>query len=238
MQYRNIRLGATGNVDERDAFNTDVVLTEEEIRILGCLVEKEATTPDYYPLTMNAVLAACNQKSSRDPIVSYDEDTVRDTLASLQETNLVHRIISSEGGRVQRFRHMFSETFALIPEHAAVLCVLMLRGPQTPGEIRQRTGRIFPFESLAEIEEALDALADRSKRPLVVKLARRPGTKEWRYAHLLGGAASEQTEETSFSAPSPAATPGLSQRVEILEQQVADLRRALDQLRADLGADS
>ncbi len=238
MQYRNIRLGVTGSSEDHDAFNTDVVLSAEEIRVLGCLVEKEATTPDYYPLTLNAIVAACNQKSSRNPIISFDEATVRDTLASLQETNLVHRITSSDGGRVKRFRRMFSQTFALIPEHAAVLCVLMLRGPQTPGEIRQRTGRIFPFESLADIEDALDALADRSTRPLVVKLARQPGTKEPRYAQLLGGAVSEQIEETSIATAAPAAPQALSQRVNALEKEVAELRQALDQLRSDLGADS
>lgn len=231
MQYRNIRLGPSADSNDRNARGADIVLNEQEVRVLACLVEKEAATPDYYPLTLNAAEAACNQKSNRDPIVCYDEQTVRDTLASLQEKNLIRRILNSKGGRVARYRHMFPQTFALTPEHAAVLCVLMLRGPQTAGEIRRRAERIFPFRSLADVEDALVSLTERSTRPLTAKLPRRPGNKEARYTHLLSGAAAAPSSD-------PAPPVSLMERVETLEQEVAAMQKTLAQLRSERGSAS
>ena len=170
MQYRTIRL-APGSQGGEDAagFDPQAVLSPEEIRVLGSLVEKENTTPDYYPMTLHALVAACNQKSSRDPVVSYTEDTVMTALDGLREKGLARVITSSEGGRVPRYRHLFSEAFSLNQPQAAGLCVLMLRGPQTVGEIRGRTNRIHNFASLAEVQETLDGLERRIPRPLVAR---------------------------------------------------------------------
>ena len=206
----------------------EVVLDEVEIRVLGCLVEKEKTTPDYYPLTRNALLSACNQKSSRDPVVSYNEQTVVASLESLRERGLVHLITTSDG-RVPRYRHVFSEALQLSRPQNAALCLLMLRGPQTIGEIRQRSARLYDFASLEEVEDTLKELASRPVQPLVVKLARQAGTKEPRYAQLLSGPAGEAAQ------PEPAPqepAPGDREQLQLLEAEVEKLRGQVEQLRA------
>ena len=149
------------------------LLTETEVRVLGSLVEKQLTTPEYYPMTLNALVAACNQKSNRDPVVSYDESTVTEALDSLRDKNLVYTFHGSTS-RVVKYKHMLPNVYELDSAETAVMDVLMLRGPQTVGEIRGRTDRLFDFSGLPEVQETLDKLARRDE-PLVVRLERQPG---------------------------------------------------------------
>ena len=153
-----------------------------EIRVLGCLIEKQRTTPDTYPLTLNALRLACNQSTNRDPVVDYDEETIRDALQRLWRKEWA-RLASGQGSRAVKYRQLVQETLGLGDDEISVLCVLMLRGPQTPGELKQRTERLHPFDTLADVEATLERLAERG---LVVRLERRPGQKEERYAQLLG----------------------------------------------------
>ena len=161
-------------------------LSETEARVVGCLVEKQLTTPEYYPLTLNALVAACNQKTNREPIVNYDEQTVERALESLREKNLVY-IFYGSSSRVPKYKHMLPSVYELDEREVAVVSVLMLRGAQTIGELNQRTSRLYEFSGLNEISETLDGLAKRDE-PLVVRLERQIGQKEARYAHLLSGA--------------------------------------------------
>ena len=154
-----------------------------EIRVLGCLIEKQRTTPDAYPLTLNSLRLACNQSTNREPVVDYDEETIRDALQRLWRKEWA-RLASGQGSRAVKYRQLVQETLGLADDEISVLCVLMLRGPQTPGELKQRTERLHPFAGLAEIEETLARLVERD---LAVRLERRPGQKEERYAQLLGG---------------------------------------------------
>lgn len=238
MQYRTVRMAPPSQRGtDATGFDPEVILSPEEIRVLGALVEKENTTPDYYPLTLNALVAACNQKSSRDPVVSYTDDTVQTALDALREKGLSRVITSSEGGRVPRYRHLFAEAFSLNQPQAAALCVLMLRGPQTVGEIRGRTNRIYDYASLAEVQETLDELAHRVPRPLVVQLARQAGTKEPRYAHLLSGTVEAETAvnpRTSVAPPEPAADQETGQRIANLESEVESLRAEVNELKQAL----
>jgi hypothetical protein len=206
-----------------------------EIRVLGCLLEKQRTTPDAYPLSLNALRAACNQSTNRDPVVDYDEATIREALARLGRRRWT-RLASGAGSRAAKYRHLLDETIGLGPDEQAILCVLMLRGSQTPGELKGRTERMHPFASLTEIEELLDRLGDRG---LVARLSRRPGQKEDRFAQRMGGdEEAEGAEEAppaagaSPPAPTPAASPDLAARVERLEREVAELRAELQSLRA------
>ncbi len=161
-------------------------LSETEARVVGCLVEKQLTTPEYYPLTLNALVAACNQKTNRDPVVNYDDQTVERALESLREKNLVY-VFYGSSSRVPKYKHMLPSVYELDEREVAVVSVLMLRGAQTIGELNQRTNRLYEFSGLNEINETLDGLAKRDE-PLVVKLERQIGQKEARYAHLLSGA--------------------------------------------------
>ena len=200
-----------------------------EIRVLGCLIEKQRTTPDVYPLSLNALSAACNQSTNRDPVVEYDEPTIRAALERLSRKGWA-RLASGRGSRAVKYR-LLDEALDLSDEALSLLCVLMLRGPQTPGELKARSERLRPF-SLDDVHRALDSLIERE---LVVRLPRRPGQKEERYAQLLGG---RPTEE-HVAAPRPDARPAepstvaaLAERVARLEEEVAALRRAL----ASIGA--
>lgn len=236
MQYRTVRMAPPSHPGADAAgFDPEVILSPEEVRVLGSLFEKENTTPDYYPLTLNALVAACNQKSSRDPVVSYSEETVQSALDTLREKGLSRVITSSEGGRVPRYRHLFAEAFSLNQPQAAAMCVLMLRGPQTVGEIRGRTNRIYEYASLAEVQETLDELAHRVPRTLVVQLARQAGTKEPRYAHLLSG---HVDVEPVVSLASPVAESALDQesgeRISKLESEVESLRAEVNELKQAL----
>jgi uncharacterized protein YceH (UPF0502 family) len=218
-----------------------MILNDVEVRVVGSLVEKQVTTPDYYPLTLNALVNACNQISNRDPVVKYDERTVEDAVDSLRTKNLVYIFYGAES-RVPKYKHMTREVYALSPQELAVMCVLMLRGPQTVGEIRGRTGRLYEFAELREVEETLDGLARRDE-PLVFKLPRQSGRKDARYTHLLSGqpefdeSAEEQTAHAA-SRPSSSTRAAEGERiarleaeVEALRGEVAELRRQLEEFR-------
>ncbi|MFN2500737.1 MAG: YceH family protein [Pyrinomonadaceae bacterium] len=203
-------------------------LTETEARILGSLVEKQLTTPEYYPLTLNALIAACNQKSNRKPVVSYDEKTVTDSLERLRDRNLVYVFYGSTS-RVPKYKHMLPSVYKLEPPETAVMCVLMLRGPQTLGEIRGRTDRLYEFSSLGEVQETLDSLSRRDD-PLVVKLERQPGHKEARFAHLLCGTVDVEAFAAAVTAHRSHGG-AESERIEKLEQEVESLRSELTAFR-------
>jgi uncharacterized protein YceH (UPF0502 family) len=195
-----------------------------EIRVLGCLIEKQRTTPDTYPLTLNALCLACNQATNRDPVVDYDEATIRDALQRLWRKEWA-RLASGQGSRSVKYRQLVQEKLGLADDEISVLAVLMLRGPQTPGELKQRADRLHPFGALAEVEETLERLI---ARELVVRLDRRPGQKEERYAQLLGG---EVDGSAQSDAPRPVlARDPLEERVAALEAEVAALRAALTDL--------
>jgi len=218
----------------------DFELNAMETRIIGSLGEKDLTTPDYYPMTMNALLNACNQKTNRDPVVNYNEDEVLDTLEDLRAKGLSTRITGG-GGRVPKHRHTLRETLKIDRKELSILCVLMLRGPQTVGEIRGRTGRMCEFEGLEDVEEVLDRLARREEGALVQRQPRQPGHKEARYAHLLSGQPAQQDEESvpvaepSQIVPARSATQ-LEDRVAELEKKVEELQSELNLMRGELEA--
>jgi len=206
-------------------------LSEIEVRILGALVEKESTTPEYYPLSLNALVNACNQKSNRDPVMTLDEESVRQALRSLSDQALVR----SAGGdsRVPKFEHRLNELYNFHRHEIAVLCVLLLRGPQTPGELRTRTERMYAFEDLEAVHSALHLLM-RREPPLVKILPRQPGTKESRYMHLLSGDTAPKEHAATEHIPE-AQTPSKNSqdgdRVAQLEAEIMELRRELNTLR-------
>ena len=198
-----------------------------EIRVLGCLIEKQRTTPDAYPLSLNSLRLACNQATNRDPVVDYDEPTIRQALDRLSRRGWT-RLASGPGSRAAKFRHLFAETVGVDGGEISVLAVLMLRGPQTPGELKGRTERLHRFSSLDEVDEALGRL---SERGLVVRLPRRPGQKEERYAQLLGGEPGEEP------APSRAFTVAEEDdRLAEVEAALQELRDEVAVLRAELGS--
>jgi uncharacterized protein YceH (UPF0502 family) len=205
-----------------------LILNETEVRVLGSLIEKQLTTPEYYPLTLNALVAACNQKSNRDPVVSYDENTVMAALDTLRDKNLVYTFHGSTS-RVVKYKHMFPNVFELDAAEVAVMAVLMLRGPQTVGEIRGRTDRLHEFSGLPEVQEALDKLAHRDE-PLIVRLERQVGQKDARYAHLLSG---EIDVASLPAARERTVTGGQSERVENLQAEIEALKDELAAFRAE-----
>jgi len=199
--------------------------------VLGSLIEKAITTPDYYPLSLNALTNACNQLTNREPVVSFDETTVVRAMDSLREKRLASVFTGAES-RVAKYKHAFTDALLLTPGEVGLLCVLMLRGPQTLAELRTRTERFQPYESTAEIEEALQALASRQPQPLVVKLPRLPGTKEPRYAHLLSGPIEITAPEKSLpSEPATLVVRAENERIARLEEEVAGLRREVAELK-------
>jgi uncharacterized protein len=207
-------------------------LDEAEARVLGALMEKEVATPEYYPLSLNALVNACNQKSNRDPVVSYDEDTVETALDGLREKGVAVRV-SGHDMRVPKHAHRLSEVMNLGRREAAVLCVLMLRGPQTAGELRGRTERLYPFDDLEAVDACLTRLMEWPPEPLVTKLPRQTGYKEQRYAHLLSGEPpAPQTPAVRETREDPVAR--LQSSVDVLESEVADLKRQLAELRRQL----
>lgn len=229
-------------------------LTSEEVRVLGCLVEKEALTPDVYPLTVNALVHACNQTSNRDPIVDYDDSTVLDALHQLRERELV-RVVHSTHNRAIKYRHVVDEAFSLDRRQVALVGVLLLRGPQTTAELRTRTERYCEFAGWQDVEQQLERLAGpdpdpdgRPRRdPLVVKLARQPGQKEPRYVHLLAGPADAGDIAPDGAAPQPrsvayagrpaataATATATADRVTALEEEVHQLHEELAELRTGL----
>jgi uncharacterized protein YceH (UPF0502 family) len=192
-----------------------------EIRVLGCLVEKQRTTPDVYPLSLNSLRLACNQTTNRDPVVEYDEAAIRSALERLSRKGWV-RLASGAGSRAAKYRHLLDDAIGVGAAEISILAVLMLRGPQTPGELKQRTERLHPFSSLDEVEAVLGGLIERD---LVVHLARRPGQKEARYAQLLGGDGEAPAVETEAAQPMHA--DDSADRLTALEQRVARLEDAL-----------
>ena len=202
-----------------------LLLNEVEARVLGSLVEKETSTPEYYPLSLHALTAACNQKSNREPVMSLDEDTVHAALESLRAKGLT---VDISGGdhRVHKYAHRLGEVFNFDRREQTLLCVLMLRGPQTVGELRGRSERLYDFDSLDDVESTLTRLSERTP-PLAKKLARRPGEKEARFAHLLSGDV-ESAEAPAL--PTPRSSP-LEARVAQLESDLADLKRQFEDFR-------
>jgi uncharacterized protein len=222
------------------------ILNAEACRVLGCLIEKAVTTPEYYPLTLNSLVAACNQKTNREPVTQYDEDDVLEALDELRDMGLALRV-DVAGSRVAKFRHRAESFFELKDEERAILCVLLLRGPQTAGEIRARTERLFSFRDLAQVEDSLRQMAkpaedDEEGRswPLLGALPRLPGRKEIRYQHTLGGplpdapeeGSLESDHETIFASAGPIpARQHLATELKELQKEVALLRSELDETR-------
>ena len=207
------------------------VLDPFEIRVLAVLAEKEALTPDNYPMSVNAIVNGCNQLSSRDPVMQLSEETVQDTLQRLIERRLVGSV-SAAGARVAKYEHRMRIKWTLEQDKVAVLTVLMLRGLQTAGEIRTRTGRLHEFKTVADVEATLQFLIDKYP-PLVARLERAPGTKEPRYGQLLGGEISVARDDSAFGA---ASAPAPSSRIGQLEEEVAALRGELEALKAQFEA--
>jgi uncharacterized protein YceH (UPF0502 family) len=207
------------------------VLSAEEIRVLGALMEKSKTTPDYYPMTINGLTAACNQKTSRKPVVQYDEDTVAQVLNSLKKRGLIS---TATGGSIRsiKYKHNFAIVFPVLPAEVAIICLLMLRGPQTPGELNTNSGRLHEFDSLEEVQAVLERLSS-AEMPFLVQLPRRPGQKEVRYAHLLAGAP-DMTEDDFDEELPPGKGINLEARVIKLETELAELKAAFDDLMKQL----
>jgi len=203
-------------------------LTETEVRVLGSLIEKDITTPEYYPLSLNALLNACNQKSNRDPVMQLDEDAVRDALEGLQQQRMAGPARGADS-RVTKYEQRLQEVFNFTRPEIAVLCVLLLRGPQTPGELRGRTERLHHFEALDDVQSALQKLMQRDP-PLAKVLPRQPGTKESRYAHLLAGDVVE-AEAAPVYAAAVERSPEDENRIAQLEEEVAALRREVGEVK-------
>jgi uncharacterized protein YceH (UPF0502 family) len=206
------------------------MFNEIEVRIIGCLIEKEITTPDYYPLTLNSLTNACNQKSNRFPVVSYDEATVENWLVELRKKGIV-QFLNTPGSRTVKYRHSFLEEFRLIPREAAILCELMLRGPETIGEIRAHARRMHHFGGPEEVEETLKGLMERDN-PLITRLQRQSGKKEERYMHLLSGMPQYPDKAQDASAENPGEG-GLTndERIDKLAKEVSYLKTELESLR-------
>jgi uncharacterized protein len=214
----------------------DVNLTDIETRVLGSLIEKDITTPDYYPLSLNALVNACNQKNNRDPVMTLDEPAVRDALSSLQEKRMAGPA-SGADSRVTKFEHRLQEVFNFDRREIAVVCVLLLRGAQTPGELRGRTERMYHFDALEDVVATLDRLAQREP-PLACVLPRQPGTKESRYMHLFSGEPPEYDAGAAaqMHAAVVAAGPSTGDRITALEEEVAQLRQQLAEVQQQLAA--
>lgn len=207
------------------------ILSPVEARVLGSLVEKQITTPDYYPLSLNALVNACNQLTNREPVMTLDDQAVVRALDGLREKRLATLFAGAEA-RVAKYKHTLTEAVLLTPAEVALLCVLMLRGPQTLAELRTRAERLFTFDSLSEVEETLQGLAARQPQPLAIKLPRQPGTKEPRYAHLLSGLVEAAAPEAAVRAePATLAVRAENERIAKLEEETVALRRELAELK-------
>jgi hypothetical protein len=215
----------------------NIELSPIEARIIGCLIEKQITTPDQYPLSLNALVSACNQKSNRDPVLSADEAAIQTTLDHLIRKHLVIEK-SGFGSRVPKYQHRFCNTefepLKFTPQELAIVCELLVRGPQTPGELRTRAARMASFSEVGQVETALESLSSRADGPFVVRLSREPGRRDSRYAHLFSGAVviPALTEE-SIAGPSVASAPAPS-RLERLEEEVRQLKEELTHIKARL----
>lgn len=199
------------------------VLSAIELRVLGSLIEKSRTTPDYYPMTLNSLTAACNQKTSRFPVTEYSESEIQNTLNQLKAQSLVATAIGS-GSRVIKYKHNFNTVFDIEPEEIAILCLLILRGPQTPGELNTNSARLYEFRSLEQVHVVLTKL-QQGNPPFVVELAKRPGQKETRFAHLLGGEI--VLENTDLTEATPKVSHDHESRISALEKEVAELKEMI-----------
>jgi len=218
----------------------NIELSPIEARVIGCFIEKQITAPDQYPLSLNALVNACNQKSNRDPVTTLDEDAVRQALHGLNQLGLARS--AATDGRVAKFEHRANEVFNFHRHELALICVLLLRGPQTPGELRTRTDRLYQFDDLDSVHSALNLLMKREP-PLVKVLPRQPGTKESRFAHLLSGdvkaptevhESTSQTESPDFSTGTEIKSQSSEARISQLEEEVAILRSELADLKQQL----
>ncbi len=206
-------------------------LSAAEVRVLGSLVEKAVTTPDYYPLSLGALTNACNQLTNREPVVAFEEGEVVRALDGLREKGLASVFHGAES-RVPKYKHALTDRFLFTPAEVAVLCVLMLRGPQTIGELRTRSERLHPFDTLTEVEETLHALSSRTPQPLVAKLPRQPGTKESRYTQLFSGPVEAGVSDRTLPAePATVAVRAESERLAKMETDLAAMRGEIEQLR-------
>ena len=204
-------------------------LSAEDQRVLGSLVEKSRTTPEYYPMTLNSIMTACNQKLSRNPVVQYEEETIMLTIDTLRKKGLI-ATVTGAGSRAIKYKHNFAIAFPLVPAEIAVICLLLLRGPLTPGEINNNAGRLYNFESLDEVQAVLDKLLQ-NEPPFVSLMAKRAGQKEQRFIHLLGESAAQGLEQKTVTA-----TPSeLGVRILALEEEVACLKKNLVKLMKELG---
>jgi uncharacterized protein YceH (UPF0502 family) len=206
------------------------ILSEIEVRVLGALVEKQVTTPEYYPLTLNALTLACNQKNNRHPVTSYSETEVAQGLETLREKNLTY-VFHGSTSRVPKYKHVMPEVMHLSPPETAVMCVLMLRGPQTIGELRGHGGRLHTFTSLEEVDSTVNALITHDPDPMVVRLPRQPGQKEARFAHLLSGAPAEEVASEAQAARPVSSRQSDRDRIEQLEQTVTALNDEVQNLK-------
>ena len=216
--------------------NEPIVLTSAQARVLGCLIEKEVTTPDYYPLSLNALMNACNQRSNREPVMDLDEETVRQALHALQDLRLAGPAHGADS-RVTKYEHWLGEKFNFSRAETALICVLLLRGPQTPGELRGRTERMHRFEEIGDVIAGLQKLMEREP-PLVTVLARQPGSREARYAHLLSGPVDSALAGQPYapgaayaSGPAAPMDAGQEERIAQLESTVAELQKEVSDLR-------
>ena len=207
------------------------VLSAEQIRVLGALMEKCKTTPDYYPMTLNGLSAACNQKTSRKQVVQYDDSTITSALNSLKIAGLIS---TATGGSIRtiKYKHNFAIVFPLLPSEVAIMCLLFLRGPQTPGEINTNSGRLHEFETLEEVQQTLEKLAT-EEPPYIKQLPRKPGQKEQRYIHLFAGDV-EIMEEEYLNEETPKSTHQLEERLTKVEEELAELRTNFDKLMKEL----
>ena len=207
------------------------ILTDIETRVLGSLIEKQVTTPEYYPLTLNALTLACNQKNNRHPVTSYTESQVADAVESLREKNLAYVYYGSTS-RVPKYKHVVPEVMHLSPPETALMCVLMLRGAQTPGELRGNASRLHEFSGLEEVEAVLNGLISHEPEPLVIRLPRQPGQKEVRFAHLLSGEINIETVAIESERPTrQSGVERLEQKVDALTAEVERLKDQFEQFR-------
>ncbi|EAS41474.1 DUF480 domain-containing protein [Photobacterium profundum] len=219
----------------------DINFSQNEVRVIGCLLEKEVTTPDQYPLTLNALTTACNQKSNREPVMALDEATVLDTVEQLKEKRLINDV-SSFGSRVSKFQHRFCNTefgsLKFTAQELAAVCVMLLRGPQSAGEIRTRTNRLCTFSDVKEVEAVLDGLAEHAKGPYVVKLPRESGKRDCRYMHLFCGdvdiealaTAAKLTSPTGLASVNNERLAELEEEVKAMKLEIAELKELLESL--------
>lgn len=213
----------------------DICFSQTEARVVGCLLEKEVTTPDQYPLTLNSLTTACNQKSNRDPVMALEEADVQDTVEALKVKRIIQEVTAGFGSRVSKYQHRFCNTefstFQFSQQEKAVICVLLLRGPQTAGEIRTRTNRLCDFKDVREAEQVLNDLAEHPKGPFVVKLPKEPGKRDSRYMHLFSGDVDLDALQQAADSAAPVSS-AASERIEALESEVEALKQEVAELKA------